>query len=670
MRYASLGACGPDFLYALMDYGADLQDLENILVKTAGTFSALADLMTNIKQFVDGTISTITLGLSDSLSQTSQMVNAAMNEGLYALLASGGVNPLAFFEPQRQKDRPLTEWYWADVLHYWRTGTFAENLVREAKRLNNPNITAYAYGYLTHYVTDVVGHPYVNQVVGAPWRLYWQRHHLVENFIDAYIWDRWHTPVAGASGAAEPPLDRLVATPNSMGSGAPLTYARLNDHINIGGATLLDPVDGLVAAVAKQLGALVTNIGIAVDTEPDPPTDADFKTWTDFIVRALHQTYDGFKPSNLAKTYVLEGKNVQRPDGFPTSDDIAAAYGAFRLLLRVTTEENIVDPQPPSLTSDISAAVSKIASDVAADLAGVQPPPAVPSGGAFSISAIVDAIEKAFEWAAQVAAAVTKAAFDFIADTVAAGATTVVDSIKYALWLASKALFALYRAFRDVLTVRAYASPFTDQLSINLGGLATASLWQSTGNPVKAKPAAPSVYPHEEILEERKTIFSAYVPIDTPNTSAELPGFDFVAPYTGRSIRNPRGGTITFPALPDVFIDQQRPGTRTDMFDPVNGPQTATTLGGVASFAGTPKDFGPAIDNCKRAIDIAMGTGPLVLPNYNLDGDRTYGWPCWDVSPAPRVDPTNPNATIVGDPLAPDRNGPSMIATVKATGLL
>jgi hypothetical protein len=56
MRFASLGACGPDFLYALMDYGPELQDLENILVKTAATFDGLADLMSGIQERVDGVV--------------------------------------------------------------------------------------------------------------------------------------------------------------------------------------------------------------------------------------------------------------------------------------------------------------------------------------------------------------------------------------------------------------------------------------------------------------------------------------------------------------------------------------------------------------------------------------------------------------------------------------
>jgi len=670
MRFASLGACGPDFLYALMDYGADLQDLENILIKIAGTFSGLAELLGGVQRYIDGALSSITLGVTDSLATTTKMITAVMNEGLYALLASGGVNPLAYFKPQRQKDKPITQWYWADVLHYWRTGTFAENLVRAAKKTGNANLIAYAYGYLTHYVTDVVGHPYVNQVVGGPWRLYWQRHHLVENFIDAYVWDRWHTPVAAAPGAPEPPLDRLVSTPMAMGSGAPATYARLNDHIKIGGATIGDPVDAIVDAVRAQLGTLLTNIGIAVNTEPAPPTDPDFMAWTDLIVGALKTTYDGYKPTNLATPFLLKGQKTTRPDGFPTSEDIAAAYGSFRLLMRVTTEESVFDPTPPSLTSDISTALNKIASDVTAALAGIPGAPSISAGGAYSPSAIVDALEKGFEWAVQVAAAVTKAAFDFIAATVAAGAVVVSDSIKYALWLVAKALYAVYRALRDVLTVRAYATPFGDQLAINLGGLPTTMLWQSLGDPVKPSPTAASIYPHEEIVEEGKVVASAYVPTDVPNTQPELPGIDFVAPYSPQRIRMPRAGSITVPSLPDAFIDQKRPGVPSDMFDPVNGPQAKIMVGGVPSFAATPKDYGPAIDNCKQALDVAMGAAPLVLPNYNLDADRTYGWPCWNVSPAPMVDPANPQNTIAPAPLAAENNSPSMIATVNATELL
>src|SRR5712692_9482474 len=81
MRYAAFGACGPDFLYALMDYGGDVQDLENVLMKTAGTFDALAKHLKDAQTIVNNALSGVTLQLSKSLSDASKMLNAAMTEG-------------------------------------------------------------------------------------------------------------------------------------------------------------------------------------------------------------------------------------------------------------------------------------------------------------------------------------------------------------------------------------------------------------------------------------------------------------------------------------------------------------------------------------------------------------------------------------------------------------
>ncbi len=37
-RYAVLGSMGPDILYAMLDYGGQIQDLEDTVLKIAGTF--------------------------------------------------------------------------------------------------------------------------------------------------------------------------------------------------------------------------------------------------------------------------------------------------------------------------------------------------------------------------------------------------------------------------------------------------------------------------------------------------------------------------------------------------------------------------------------------------------------------------------------------------------
>ena len=68
------------------------------------------------------------------------------------------------------------------MLHYRNTGEFGRNLVANATTAQQ---RAYAYGYLSHIATDSVGHAYVNQIVGGPYRMHIQRHVTVENFMDS-----------------------------------------------------------------------------------------------------------------------------------------------------------------------------------------------------------------------------------------------------------------------------------------------------------------------------------------------------------------------------------------------------------------------------------------------------------------------------------------------------
>ena len=651
MRYACLGAVGPDILYALADYGGDLQDLENVLVKIGGTFSCVGELMGKLDRYIGGLETNISLGVVDSIKETATLVSGVMSESLLALF-SAGVNLWPCLEPARQKDLPRTQWYWADYLHYIRSGRFASTLVRNST--GNDFHHAYALGYLTHYVTDVVGHPYVNQVVGAPWRLAWQRHHLVENFIDAYVWDRWHSPLPKPAppSVEEQPLDRLVSTPNVIGGGAPMTFARINDWIKIG-TSGIDPIDSIIDMVCKKIEQGLFDIGVVEDIEPIAPAAADFKKWTEFISKAIREAYaTTTTPVRLMSNFVIGGAAAGRTDGFPTPGDIAGAYGIFRVMMRIATEEKIKEPQAPNIITDISADVAAMLAAITADLAGATPPPASPMGGAFSLSALVAALVNAVVAAAQMAAAVFSAIRDFLAGLVGIGATIVSDSIKYALYLVNKALFALYRAFRDVLVLQAYATPYTDEIGGMIGSLDVQTLWRSLGNAA----APPVVYPHEEIEAERVNFLSGYSPAVPLTAPAEKPPLSRAAPYTATTTAGPAGPVLTL-TLPDDFIEAPL-GTH-DMFGP-RGPQRATRSGGIKSFASAAKNFGGALANSRKAIDRAQaGAYASVdqnLPDYNLDGDRGYAWPCWDVDLMSGPDPLAP-----GDPA--NAGG---IATVRA----
>src|SRR6478609_4315073 len=50
----------------------------------------------------------------------------------------------------------------SDLVHYVRSGDFVIELLRESQ---NANEFAFALGALSHYASDISGHPYVNQAV-------------------------------------------------------------------------------------------------------------------------------------------------------------------------------------------------------------------------------------------------------------------------------------------------------------------------------------------------------------------------------------------------------------------------------------------------------------------------------------------------------------------------
>jgi hypothetical protein len=83
------------------------------------------------------------------------------------------------------------EFYWSDMFHYRSTYEFAHKLFVNA---DTEQKKAFALSWMTHCATDATGHPFVNEKVGGPWRLHWQRHHLVENHMDARVYDVRRTP--------------------------------------------------------------------------------------------------------------------------------------------------------------------------------------------------------------------------------------------------------------------------------------------------------------------------------------------------------------------------------------------------------------------------------------------------------------------------------------------
>jgi hypothetical protein len=652
MRYAKLGAIGPDLFYALMDYGGEMQDLVNFFAKYSGAVECMGHAMHDLEAFGTKVSSDVTFGASNAAKQTLDETKGvvkntmAIVKEMAVVVVTDSYNFFTIFEAKRQKDKARTEWYWADYLHYVRSGRFVSALFEGAG--DDPNLRAYAYGYLSHYVTDVIGHPFVNQVVGAPFRMYWQRHHLVENFMDGYVWDRWHDahPAPPLPSIEEAPLDTIRATPHQqIGAGAPYTYARLNDHINIGAPSGGDPIDDLITDICIKIDGALEDIGIA-EPMPNPPGDPAFEGWTRFLSHAFEVAYPTRNPNTQPPTNLMNSAlfpdliptGVIRQSPYPTPDDVGAAYMILRVFLRSATEEKVKEPEFPDIAEDVWNAIKAMLDNIAQDLASITPPPHIGRvGGSFSLSSLWESLKRWVEWACDTAAALAQAALDLLKGVISAAGALVVDLVKALLYLIKKGLFELYKAIRFYLVRASYAMPFTDELDSTIAGWVSAkSLWT-----VPRRPSG--MFPFEEVPDpERTQVFSSYAPWISPELLSQLQAF------SPNMMELPVSWPGPYQTMdnPDALLD--RPLGALDLRQ--DGPRdvSANVDAPMKDKAGNDADFGGAIENCRKIftdVDAALQQGdlpPNFFPDFNLDGDRGYAWPCWDLAKPPTgLDPTS-----------------------------
>jgi hypothetical protein len=249
MPIANLGAVGPDLLFWAPDY--EIVDKLYTLYKNYAELKRLYDSVVQpIRDIRDAVVepiedavetlapSTVALirHLIEELEETASLFKSTVSTGLFAGVIEGAnliTNAAGFpssaslffqaFVPPLQLGQGENCWYWFDMLHYRRTGDFGRRLVENARAGTQPQ-RAYAYGYLSHIATDLVGHAYVNQVVGGPFRLQVQRHVTVENWMDTWKFQQYY----GGNINLEL-FDRLAMNPTLESSVGDLIHQTLRD---------------------------------------------------------------------------------------------------------------------------------------------------------------------------------------------------------------------------------------------------------------------------------------------------------------------------------------------------------------------------------------------------------------------------------------------------------
>ena len=251
-KFTALGAIGPDLFFFLQDYKQPevpcdeimlamsilyylddqgrLDDpydgLLTILSTISSTWAGILRLILKIKQAWDAflqvwddtvgrildaagqVVDDLTGGLyseiGDALSQLGKDLIAIAAE---ELLTSADV--FAFFSLGMREGFDEQAFLWSDMTHYRRTSQVPRRLIAHARALlaaaddddrrHGEQLLAYALGWICHVGTDTVAHSFVNEQAGGPFRTHWQRHHLVENHLDASNYEK-----TGNRAAARP----------------------------------------------------------------------------------------------------------------------------------------------------------------------------------------------------------------------------------------------------------------------------------------------------------------------------------------------------------------------------------------------------------------------------------------------------------------------------------
>jgi hypothetical protein len=239
-KFAALGAVGPDLFFFLQDYAQPQIPSDELMLAmsllywlddqgrlddpwegllaiiddiTGNTFvsllrfliklnklwqkfvEALQDLIGPILDAAGQLLDDLTGGLLTELGDLfTQLKNDLMV--LIAEEALSGQDIFAFFSLKMRTGTDEQAFVWSDMTHYRLTSyiprrllAYARTLAASAKPLDREHaeqLTAYALGWVAHVGTDTIAHGFVNEQAGGPFRTHWQRHHLVENHMDAF----------------------------------------------------------------------------------------------------------------------------------------------------------------------------------------------------------------------------------------------------------------------------------------------------------------------------------------------------------------------------------------------------------------------------------------------------------------------------------------------------
>jgi hypothetical protein len=630
-NFASLGAIGPDLFFFLPDFrdigvgpgsiptSSVLVEFTHFLMKV---YDALDPYIEKYEKYLGPLVQNLDEEISRLTGGMSELVSGLVNDLLAILItliedfATQNWDLFTFFSLGLNKGWDEQAFLWSDMLHYRRTGQFGRALYTLAQQLEGEDrdkASAYALGYLTHIGTDVTGHGLVNEIAGGPFRLHWQRHHLVENHMDAF----WYL---------KDPL-----RPGNASQYGQLTESALYYDIAFneeGGAAIPRPAYPSGNSMRERWQRRRT---LDLDSKLADPIP-------ELLVKALEQVfYQGGKhPRILADN-----------DGKPSAELIRETYRLLFLYLRMTTADGFDNepPEPPDVFPNLDFPVFSDAQDEG-------PNRSSDDGDWFDdLLDFLLSVAKVIIYIAQVAAYIGSLPFAVAADL-------GTYPLRYAYyWAVQLPLFHMLKNARSVLVMTGYLLPMKDEISVGLitVGLPDSAVFRKVMDDVGdifggTDPAEG----HPGVMRDGN--YPHLYPVDGDGDPAE-----FRAPWVYPATPPPEFDTTTAAphargAGPQALFDTVP--TDVQVRDALEGAQQPNEVDAANVNLLTPtRHLGDAVSFSSYLIWLESRSNPqpqsghaIPCVDWNLDADRGYGYHCWDLNRKPGLTHQDPNGHDYDEP--------------------
>ncbi|MGW6737579.1 zinc dependent phospholipase C family protein [Streptomyces sp. NPDC055013] len=677
-NYLALGSLGPDLFYLLPDfkapYGGPLFSVAEWVFDVWGTVEEqflgpwekwMGPVGANDRQLA----SQLTGGLSQQIAQgldalTGTIARAVMTlptrtVDVFGQLTSGPPQGLA-----------ESAFYWSDILHYRRTYDVPLALYRRGRRAEQVAQTdderaeaeaaqAFALGWASHCATDVVGHAFTNAKSGGPFRLHWQRHHLVENHFDSLAYDSRHGAGTHHRTLGTSALHFRIA------------WRQRNDP-PYNGRRDAPAYDYFAGFPAYPLGSSAADEQarrrhFSMDAAELPPN------LLRLLSETLREVYADALPDITPEVLnTSESAHVYSDDGRPNDRAMQVMWQVvYRYLAHMGTAGlSLASPDPPPIVNDHPFPV---------------PPGSLAPGGAdrgIDLSddevTVLDLFLALIAWilfVGQIVVWLVTVLPGLIVDVATYPARVVLHYAVVA------PLHALYVASRRLLVMSGFLAPETFEIDPGLVALGRSStFWRGSlradladpagfaplptgadersGRPTStsrwhADPAYPRDTPRDPVPVLSQILSAAGAPPLVPGNGVDDPYSEWVFPwrYPERDVQGHRLGWEADLVHAGPFVTGD---DATILLTPrptdvaiAHEYETAPTPHRTEEISGKwlPEDrhLGHPVDYSLYLIS-RLARDERV-PSFNLDSDRAYAWQCWDwTRHRPTVDPATGTA--------------------------